>query len=254
MHPEHRVPGIDFSTGSLGHGLSMGVGAALAARLERRRDESSCCSATRNARGIACGKPRCSRRIIACRTSQRSIDMNGQQALGHTRDVLDLSPMADRWRAFGWDAREWTATTSNSWSKRWRRSKSTRARHGSSSPRRCSAAAFHSWRNSSPGTTCRCPTSSSRWPWKRLRKLWHETLIRLGTGGNRSDGRSYRAAHRRPRIHGARAVRGAVSRSIRERRRRRAEHGRRGHRARGGRLRPVRATRSGRSRRFGRTR
>ena len=33
VHPDHRVPGIDFSTGSLGHGLSIGAGAALAARL-----------------------------------------------------------------------------------------------------------------------------------------------------------------------------------------------------------------------------
>jgi transketolase len=34
------------------------------------------------------------------------IDLNGQQALGYTEDVLSLSPMADRWRAFGWDVHE----------------------------------------------------------------------------------------------------------------------------------------------------
>ena len=34
------------------------------------------------------------------------IDLNGQQALGYTKDVLDLSPMAERWSAFGWDAHE----------------------------------------------------------------------------------------------------------------------------------------------------
>src|SRR5262245_26145760 len=33
VHPEHILPGVDFSTGSLGHGLSIGAGAALAARL-----------------------------------------------------------------------------------------------------------------------------------------------------------------------------------------------------------------------------
>jgi transketolase len=31
------------------------------------------------------------------------VDLNGQQALGYTKDVLDLSPMAERWQAFGWD-------------------------------------------------------------------------------------------------------------------------------------------------------
>src|SRR6202011_63063 len=34
VHPEHALPGVDFSTGSLGQGLSMGVGSALAARLQ----------------------------------------------------------------------------------------------------------------------------------------------------------------------------------------------------------------------------
>ena len=34
------------------------------------------------------------------------VDVNGQQALGYTRDVMDLSPLAERWRAFGWDVHE----------------------------------------------------------------------------------------------------------------------------------------------------
>ena len=34
------------------------------------------------------------------------VDLNGQQALGYTEDVLSLSPMAARWRAFGWDVHE----------------------------------------------------------------------------------------------------------------------------------------------------
>jgi transketolase len=34
------------------------------------------------------------------------VDLNGQQALGYTKDVLDLSPLTARWTAFGWDAHE----------------------------------------------------------------------------------------------------------------------------------------------------
>jgi len=34
------------------------------------------------------------------------VDVNGQQALGYTRDVLDLEPLADRWQSFGWDVQE----------------------------------------------------------------------------------------------------------------------------------------------------
>jgi len=105
VHPEHFLPGVDFSTGSLGHGLAMGVGAALAARAQgsSRRvfvllsdaecNEGSVWEAVMFAahHGLA--------NLVAV------VDDNGQQALGHTKDVLDLSPMADRWRAFGWDAR-----------------------------------------------------------------------------------------------------------------------------------------------------
>lgn len=102
-HPEHGVDGIDFSTGSLGQGLPMGAGAALAARLQgsRRRvfvlvsdaecNEGSLWEAVMFAahRGLS--------NLVAI------VDENGQQALGYTRDVLDLSPLAERWRAFGWD-------------------------------------------------------------------------------------------------------------------------------------------------------
>jgi len=106
MHPEHRVAGIDFSTGSLGHGLSIGCGSALAARLSgspRRTfvllsdaecNEGSVWEAAMFAAHHRLGN------LVAV------IDMNGQQALGYTRDVLDLSSMADRWRAFGWDAQD----------------------------------------------------------------------------------------------------------------------------------------------------
>ena len=34
------------------------------------------------------------------------VDVNGQQALGYTRDVLDLAPLATKWEAFGWNAHE----------------------------------------------------------------------------------------------------------------------------------------------------
>jgi transketolase len=105
-HPELAVPGVDFSTGSLGHGLSLGVGAALAARIQRseRRvyvlmsdaelNEGSTWEAAMFAahHGLA--------NLIAV------VDLNGQQALGATSDILDPGTPIDRWRAFGWDAVE----------------------------------------------------------------------------------------------------------------------------------------------------
>ncbi|MHB1536966.1 MAG: transketolase [Acidimicrobiales bacterium] len=101
-HPEHVVDGIDFSTGSLGHGLSIGAGAALGARLsgssrrafvllsDAELNEGSVWEAVMFAAQHRLG------RLTAI------VDVNRQQALGYTRDVLDLEPLADRWRAFGW--------------------------------------------------------------------------------------------------------------------------------------------------------
>ena len=105
-HPEHSAPGIDFSTGSLGHGLSIGAGVALAAlrQASPRRafvimsdaelNEGSVWEAAMFAahHGLS--------NLIAI------VDDNGQQALGPTAEVMDLQPLHRRWEAFGWDARD----------------------------------------------------------------------------------------------------------------------------------------------------
>jgi transketolase len=106
VHPEHVLGGIDFSTGSLGHGLSFAVGAALAARMQRsaRRvfvllSDAECNEGSVWEAAMFAAHHRLARLVAL-------IDLNGQQALGYTEDVLSLSPMADRWRAFGWDVHE----------------------------------------------------------------------------------------------------------------------------------------------------
>lgn len=105
-HPEHVVPGVDFSTGSLGHGLSIAAGAALAARLARSRrrafalvSDAECNEGSLWEAAMFASHHRLSNLVAV-------VDADGQQALGYTRDVLDLSPLADRWSSFGWDAHE----------------------------------------------------------------------------------------------------------------------------------------------------
>lgn len=104
VHPEHTLAGVDFSTGSLGHGLAMGAGAALAARVQGspRRvfvllSDAECNEGSVWEAVMFAAHHRLANLVAI-------IDGNGQQALGATRDVLDLTPMAERWRAFGWDA------------------------------------------------------------------------------------------------------------------------------------------------------
>jgi len=106
VHPEHALPGIDFSTGSLGQGLPMGVGSALAARLQRsaRRVFVLVSDAECNEGALWEAVMFAAHHRLANLTA--IVDLNGQQALGYTDQVLSLTPLAARWRAFGWDVHE----------------------------------------------------------------------------------------------------------------------------------------------------
>lgn len=106
VHPERALSGVDFSTGSLGHGLSLGAGAALAARLQEsaRRafvlvSDAECNEGSLWEAVMFAAHHRLANLVAI-------VDLNGQQALGYTEEVLNLSPLADRWRAFGWDVHE----------------------------------------------------------------------------------------------------------------------------------------------------
>jgi transketolase len=103
VHPERELRGIDFSTGSLGHGLSIGTGAALGARLagSARRVFVLLSDGECNAGSVWEAVMFAAHHGIANLVA--IVDLNGQQALGYTEEVLSLSPMADRWKAFGWD-------------------------------------------------------------------------------------------------------------------------------------------------------
>lgn len=101
-HPNRAVPGVEMPSGSLGHGLPLGVGFALAARLARtgRRcvvitgdgelQEGSVWEAAMAAGSLGLGG------LTAV------IDRNRLQITGPTEGVVRLEPLADRWRAFGW--------------------------------------------------------------------------------------------------------------------------------------------------------
>jgi len=106
VHPERDLSGIDFTTGSLGHGLSMGAGAALAARMQgsNRRvfvvmSDAECNEGSVWEAAMFAGHHRLGNLIAI-------IDLNGQQALGYTKDVVDLSPMHAHWQGFNWDVHE----------------------------------------------------------------------------------------------------------------------------------------------------
>ena len=106
VHPENTVPGVDFATGSLGQGICMAVGCALAAKLQKSERRVYClisdaeCNegSTWEAAMFAAQHRLNNLRVI--------LDWNHQQALGLTREVIDLPNLAERWRAFGWSVTE----------------------------------------------------------------------------------------------------------------------------------------------------
>ena len=105
-HPEPALAGVDFATGSLGQGLSIGVGAALAARMQgsNRRafvliSDAECNEGSVWEAAMFAAHHRLSNLVAI-------LDLNAQQALGYTEDVLRLDDMPSRWRAFGWDVHE----------------------------------------------------------------------------------------------------------------------------------------------------
>ena len=100
------IPGIEAATGSLGHGLPMALGMALAARIQKRQtrcyalmSDGECneCSIWEAAMLAAAQKVHCLTAII---------DFNKWQATGRSQEVMALDPLAAKWEAFGWHAQE----------------------------------------------------------------------------------------------------------------------------------------------------
>ena len=103
VHPHHGLRGVDFSTGSLGQGLSMAAGAALAARMQGsgRRVYALTSDAECNEGSVWEAAMFAAHHHLDNLVA--IVDSNRQQALGYTADVMSLEPLEDRWLAFGWD-------------------------------------------------------------------------------------------------------------------------------------------------------
>jgi transketolase len=104
VHPEAELPGVDFSTGSLGQGLAMAAGSALAARKSgsQRRVFVLLSDAELNEGSTWESAMFAAQHQLS--NLYAIVDSNGQQALGFTRDVIAIENAVERFTAFGWDA------------------------------------------------------------------------------------------------------------------------------------------------------
>ncbi len=106
VHPEPAVTGVDFAAGSLGQGLCMAVGAALAARLQGSERRIYCLISDAECNEGSIWEAAMFAAHHRLDNLRVVVDWNRQQALGLTQDVIDIPNLPERWRAFGWAATE----------------------------------------------------------------------------------------------------------------------------------------------------
>jgi len=106
-HVSHKgIPGVDLSTGSLGHGLPVASGMALAAKIDKKDHRifvlmsDGECDEGSNWESILFASHHKLDNLIVI------IDRNRLQSIHSTEDTLALEPFADKWQAFGWDVVE----------------------------------------------------------------------------------------------------------------------------------------------------
>jgi len=105
-HISHHVPGVEFSTGSLGHGLPVACGLAIHAKRNRKKHRIFClmsdgdCNEGSTWEAIMFAAQHRLDNLIAI------VDYNKIQALGRSRDIIDLEPFAQKITDFRWAARE----------------------------------------------------------------------------------------------------------------------------------------------------
>lgn len=98
------APGIEATSGSLGHGLSLVAGLALANKMTTRNFYCLLGDGECNEGSVWEAASFCSHFKLAKITA--IIDCNKQQGLGYTTDIMDMNNMAERWQAFGWEVVE----------------------------------------------------------------------------------------------------------------------------------------------------
>ena len=106
-HISHKgIPGVEFSTGSLGHGLSVSSGMALSAKLNREKHRIFClmsdgeCDEGSNWEAILFSSHHKLDNLVAI------IDYNKLQSIFSPTQTLNLEPFKDKWESFGWNVHE----------------------------------------------------------------------------------------------------------------------------------------------------
>jgi transketolase len=106
-HPDVRfLPTLEASTGSLGEGLSLALGMGLADRLDGRPNRTYVMLGDGECQEGQIWEAAMSGAFHKIDNVVAIVDYNGIQLDGFVKDIMEIAPLADKWRAFGWNAIE----------------------------------------------------------------------------------------------------------------------------------------------------
>lgn len=105
-HPNPVLPGVEMATGSLGHGLPLGVGFALGARLRGWNRRCVVLTGDGELQEGSVWEAAQAASSLGLDSLTAVVDRNRLQITGDTESVVRLEPLAERWHSFGWTVRE----------------------------------------------------------------------------------------------------------------------------------------------------
>ncbi|MBT5834768.1 MAG: transketolase [Deltaproteobacteria bacterium] len=106
-HPERgKVPGVEASTGALGHGLPIGVGMALSAKIRKQNHKVVVVTGDGEINEGSVWEAAMSAAKHQLNNLSILVDYNKLQSYGPVKEVLNLEPLVDKWKSFGFEVRE----------------------------------------------------------------------------------------------------------------------------------------------------
>jgi transketolase len=100
------TPGVEWATGSLGHGLGVGLGMALASKIQKNPHSTFVVMSDGECQEGSVWEASMLAPRLDLSPLTVIVDFNGWQATGRSREIMQMEPLAEKWTTFGWDACE----------------------------------------------------------------------------------------------------------------------------------------------------
>jgi transketolase len=106
MHPDIKVPGVEMCTGALGHGLAVATGMALGARIQKKAFHTFVMLGDGELHEGSNWEAAMAAAHYRLSNLTAIVDHNKISQSGPVAEIVDIDPLGDKWRAFGWEVRE----------------------------------------------------------------------------------------------------------------------------------------------------